>query len=135
MSITKNRVAEVVERRARRIVSDTKGRRQSASGLHFAIAQEIELALERLEHVRRLHAQIRNALLEDELRISADLDRVERLFHGYTSYEATLKARRLTLEHERRRLAVEQHQALRQVEQELLELVQRYEQVAPHEEH
>lgn len=115
---------------ARRIVTDCEDEHGSTD-MHFAVANQIGLLLEQLDEARSLHAGVREAMLEDELQVKADLGRVERLFHGYPPQELTLTARLLSLEQERRRTIEQQHRLRWELYSELSKLVQRYQQLAP----
>ena len=126
-------IAQRVERKARRIAAESQTQ-PTDDDLEMGLAQEIALAVELVDQTRRLYAVLRESLFDDELRIETDLAIVKNEYPVYSADEATLRARLLSLEKERRRLALQETDSLRQLYSELLSLLQRYRQLGPPDE-
>ena len=127
------RLARHMERQARRIAREAR-LCPPDDDLLRANARQLALQLENMDSIRRLYDHLRESLLEDECRLSADLSRVQWLVPGYSSAEAALKARLQAIEKERRQLLSQEVDSSREQTAELLSLLLRYQQLEPPDE-
>ncbi len=97
----------------------------------LALAAEIGSALERLDKERALFLHLRDSIVADECIVGSDLALIRQMSPPFSKEELALKKSLLSLASERRRLALQEAEALQRDGLELLSLVQRYNQVVP----
>ena len=119
-----------LERQARRIAAEAR-LTPPPDELLRATCRRLALHLELIDRTRALYSLLRTSLLEDECRLGADLERVQRLLPGYSSEEATLKARLQTIEKERRQLLAKETESSNEQTTELLSLLLQHQQLEP----
>jgi len=125
--------AEQLESRARAIVGGAAERRGERSLTVRTLERQIALALGQLSETRAVHDRLRTSITRDELYLETEiLQRTPRppVYEDPRLAERDkLRGRLLKLSQERRRLAMVEADAQRELESRLLELLGRWEAV------
>ncbi len=119
---------EKLEHRARKIVKRAE-RKRNDDPVSSTLEQQLALALDHLDSMRAMHKELRRNLVRQECYADNELHDMEMRTPQYSPYRfperEKLQRRLIKIEDERRRLAVDENDAVRESHKEILQLMGR----------
>ncbi len=124
--VTERSFAERLEQQARTMIKRPDRNGQPSSTIR-SLEQELALTLDHLDKTRELHESLRRNLVRIECYVDNELIDMERRTPKYSPYRfperEKLQRRLIRIEEERRRLALQEHEQVRELRAQLLSLL------------
>jgi DNA integrity scanning protein DisA with diadenylate cyclase activity len=125
--------ANVLKKRARRLARE-KGHNRENMFIPEMIRKEIALAIEQMDRLKELHKKQLYRLLQVECYVDTEIMQMEQRMPRYSSYRfperEKLQRRLFALGQERRKLHIQHEEKTRSLEDRLLSLINKHEQLA-----